>query len=154
VAHYAVGSDNARDRPPAVPRRGKNALAKPPLIAIIDDDASVRSTTDSLVRSLGYIARTFASAKEFLRSDHGNEISCVIADIQMPGMSGVELQDHLVAQGYRIPFIFITAFPDERTRTQALRAGAVGYLTKPFTERNLIRSLDVALKGRGVENGE
>jgi FixJ family two-component response regulator len=78
----------------------------------------------------------------------------VIADVQMPGMSGVELQDHLVAQGYRIPFIFITAFPDERTRTQALRAGAVGYLTKPFTERNLIRSLDVALKGRGVENGE
>ena len=121
---------------------------------IIDDDASVRATTDSLVRSLGYIARTFASAKDFLRSDHGNDISCVIADVQMPGMSGVELQDYLFAQGYRIPFIFITAFPEERTRMQAFRAGAVSYLAKPFTERSLIEAIDAALKRPSAGNSE
>jgi len=144
-----------RDRTPRCPAsRRENALAKPPVIAIVDDDASVRATTDSLVRSLGYIARTFASAKDFLRSDHGNDISCVIADVQMPGVSGVELQDHLVAQGHRIPFIFITAFPEERTRTQAFRAGAVGYLTKPFTELSLIKAIDAALEEHGTGNGE
>lgn len=133
--------------PPAISRRGNNALSRIPVVVIIDDDASVRTTTDSLVRSLGYVARTFASAKDFLQSDRGNDISCVIADVQMPGMSGVELQAHLFAQGYRIPFIFITAFPEERSRMQAYRAGAVAYLTKPFTERSLIKGLDTALKG-------
>ena len=129
-------------------------MSRPPVIVIVDDDASVRATTDSLVRSLGYIARTFASAEDFLRSDRGNDISCVIADVQMPGMSGIELQARLFAQGYRVPFIFITAFPEDRTRTQAFRAGAVGYLTKPFTERSLIKSLNAALKEHGAGNSE
>ena len=86
-------------------------MSKPPLVAIVDDDASVRATTDSLVRSLGYIVHTFASAEEFLRSNRLDDLSCVIADVQMPGMSGVELQAHLLSQGYRLPFIFFTAFP-------------------------------------------
>jgi FixJ family two-component response regulator len=121
-------------------------LSKLPLVAIIDDDASVRATTDSLVRSLGYIVGTFASAEEFLRSDHLDDLSCVIADVQMPGMSGVELQSRLLTQGNHVPFIFVTAFPDERVRAQALRAGAICYLTKPFDGDSLIQGLQAALK--------
>ena len=117
-----------------------------PLVAIIDDDESVRATTDSLVRSLGCIVYTFASAEEFLRSNRLDDLSCVIADVQMPGMSGVELQAHLLTQGRRVPFIFITAYPNERTRAQALRAGATCYLTKPFDEPTLTRCLDAALE--------
>ena len=127
-------------------RQGKTALSKLPLVAIIDDDASVRVTTDSLVRSLGYIVSTFASAEEFLQSNRLDELSCVIADVQMPGMSGVELQAHLLSQGYRVPFIFFTAFPDERIRAQALKAGAICYLTKPFDGDSLIQGLQAALK--------
>ena len=121
------------------PRQGKTALSEVPLVAIIDDDASVRATTDSLVRSLGHIVHTFASAEEFLRSNRLDDFSCVIADVQMPGMSGVELQAHLLTQGDQVPFIFVTAFPDEGVRAQALRAGAICYLTKPFDGESLIQ---------------
>ena len=127
------------------PRQGKAPLSELPLVAIIDDDASVRATTDSLVRSLGYNVNTFRSAEEFLRSNRLNDFSCVIADVQMPGMSGVELQAHLLSQGSRVPFIFFTAFPDERIRAQALRAGAICYLTKPFDGDSLVRGLQAAL---------
>ena len=127
-------------------RQGNTELSNLPLIAIIDDDEAVRATTDSLVRSLGYIVFTFASAEEFLRSNRLHDLSCVIADVQMPGMSGVELQAHLLAQGNRVPFIFFTAFPDERVRAQALRAGAICYLTKPFDGDSLVQALQVALK--------
>src|SRR3977135_3780671 len=128
------------------PRQGKTALSKVPLVAIVDDDASVRATTDSLVRSLGYIVHTFASAEEFLRSKRFDDFSCVIADVKRPGTSGVELQAHLVTQGYRVPFIFFPAFPDERIRAQALTAGAICYLTKPFDGDSLIQGLQAALK--------
>jgi FixJ family two-component response regulator len=121
-------------------------LPKVPLVAIVDDDASVRATTDSLVRSLGYIVHTFASAEEFLRSNRFDDFSCVIADVQMPGMSGVELQAHLLTHGNSVPFIFFTAFPDERIRAQALTAGAICYLTKPFDGDSLIQGLQAALK--------
>src|SRR6202050_1700865 len=124
------------------PRQGKIALSKLPLVAIIDDDAPVRATTDSLVRSLGYNVNTFASAEEFLRSNRLDDLSCVIADVQMPGMSGVELQAHLLTQGDQVPFIFVTAFPDEGVRAQARRAGAICYLTKPFDGDSLIRGLE------------
>src|ERR1700683_3612179 len=127
------------------PRQGRAALSEVPPVAVIDDDASVRATTDSLVRSLGYIVFTFASAEEFLRSNRLNDFSCVIADVQMPGMSGVELQAHLLSQGSRVPFIFFTAFPDERIRAQALRAGAICYLTKPFDGDHLVQGLQDAL---------
>jgi len=126
-------------------------LSKSPVVAIIDDDASVRATTDSLVRSLGYIVSTFASAEEFLRSDRLDDLSCVIADVQMPGMSGVELQAHLLTQGCPVPFIFFTAFPDERIRAQALAAGAICYLTKPFHGDSLVHGLQAALKKQDGE---
>lgn len=136
------------------PRQGKTVLSKLPLVAIVDDDASVRATTDSLVRSLGYVVNTFASAEEFLRSNRLGDLSCVIADVQMPGMSGVELQTHLLAQGIHVPFIFFTAFPDERVRAQALRAGAICYLTKPFDGDSLIQGLQTALKKHDGEAGK
>jgi FixJ family two-component response regulator len=121
-------------------------LSKLPLVAVVDDDASVRATTDSLLRSLGYVVFAFTSAEEFLESRRLDDFSCVIADVQMPGMSGVELQAHLLAQGNHVPFIFFTAFPDERVRAQALGAGAICYLTKPFQGDSLIQGLQAALK--------
>src|SRR6202043_1195151 len=128
------------------PCQGKAALSKLPLVAIIDDDASVRVTTDSLVRSLGYRTRTFASAEEFMRANRPDDLSCVIADVQMPGMSGVELQARLRSQESRVPFIFFTGFPDEKIRAQALAAGAICYLTKPFEGESLVQGLQAALK--------
>ena len=125
------------------------ALSKFPLVAIIDDDESVRVTTDSLVRSLGYITHTYASAAEFLESNGLSDLSCVIADVQMPGMSGVELQAHLRTQGYRVPFIFFTAFPDEKIRARALADGAICYLTKPFDWESFVEGLQAALRAQG-----
>jgi FixJ family two-component response regulator len=124
------------------------------MISIIDDDASVRAATHRLVRSLGYIAHTFASADDFLRSSQLNDTSCVIADVQMPGMSGIELQTFLQTQGHRLPIIFITAFPDENARAQALKAGAACFLSKPFDAGTLIECLDAALKGHSDRSGK
>jgi FixJ family two-component response regulator len=122
------------------------ALSKVPVISIIDDDASVRIGANNLLRSHGYTVHTFATAEEFLRSGHRDSTSCVIADVQMPVMSGIELLKLLVAQGAHVPFIFITAFPDESVREQALRAGAICFLTKPFDGPTLIMCLDTALE--------
>lgn len=121
-------------------------MPKVPVISIVDDDESVREATKGLVRSLGYTAATFASAEEFLDSTHLHETSCLITDVQMPGLNGVELQSRLIADGHRMPVIFITAFLDERLRTRALDAGACGFLTKPFDDEILIGHLDRALK--------
>jgi FixJ family two-component response regulator len=123
------------------------------LVAIIDDDESVRTTTDSLVRSLGFIAHTFASSEEFLRSNRLDDFACVIADVQMPGMNGVQLQDHLRARGNRVPFIFFTAFPDEKTRGRALAGGATCYLTKPFDGDSFIQCFQLALETHDGEAG-
>ena len=119
------------------------------MISIIDDDASVRAATDNLLRSLGYTVHTFASAEEFLQSAHFNDTLCVITDVQMPAMSGVELQALLLAQGHRVPFIFITAFPEETIRARVLKAGAICFLTKPFDRLTLIKCLDTALERHG-----
>jgi FixJ family two-component response regulator len=123
-------------------------LREVPTISIVDDDASVRAATESLVRSLGYAARTFASAAEFLQSPDVASTACVIADVAMPGMSGIEMQDVLLQQGHRLSIIFMTAFPDEGTRTRALNAGAICFLSKPFAARSMIRCLAAALQGR------
>ncbi len=117
------------------------------IISVIDDDASVRAATNNLLRSHGYTVHTFASAEEFLRSAHLNDTSCVIADVQMPTMSGVELQTLMRAQGSRVPFIFITAFPEESVRARVLKAGAIAFLAKPFAGPTLIRYLATALEG-------
>jgi FixJ family two-component response regulator len=125
------------------------------MIAIVDDDESVRETTKGLVRSLGYAATAFASAEDFLRSDRLHDASCLISDVQMPGLTGVELQDRLAAAGNRMPIIFITAFPEERIRTRALAAGAHGFLAKPFSDESLIGCLDKALNsGYDAERAE
>jgi FixJ family two-component response regulator len=117
------------------------------LISIIDDDEAMREATKGLIRSLGYQAATFASAEEFLQSDNVASTSCLIADVQMPGLSGIELQRDLIARGIKMPTIFITAFPEERTRLRALKAGAFGYLGKPFSEESLLECLNSALGG-------
>jgi FixJ family two-component response regulator len=122
------------------------------VISIIDDDASVRVATHRLVRSLGYIAHTFASAEEFLRSSQLTDTSCVIADVHMPGMSGIELQNLLQTQGHRLPIIFITAFPEASVRAQALEAGAACFLSKPFDARTLIKYVDAAVKSHSARS--
>ena len=124
-------------------------MPKIPAISIIDDDASVRSAVSRLVRATGYVAYAFASAADFLNSQHLRDTSCVIADVQMPGMSGIELQSLLHSRGYSMPMIFITAFPDENSRMQAIQAGAVAFLTKPFDATTLVDSIDSALRKVG-----
>ena len=115
------------------------------MISIVDDDASVREATKGLVRSLGYKAATFGSAEEFLGSERLHDTACLITDVQMPGLSGVELQSRLIEDGHRMPVIFLTAFPEDRVRDRALGAGAYGFLSKPFDEENLIGCLTRAL---------
>ena len=118
----------------------------PTLITVIDDDASVRTAVDSLLRARGYIVYPFASAAEFLRSPQFYETCCVIADVQMPAMSGIELQSLLRKQGRGVPFIFITAFPEEAVRVRALNDGATCFLAKPFESTTLIRCIEAALR--------
>ena len=115
------------------------------MIAIVDDDESVRESTKALVRSLGYAARTFPSVEEFLRSDL-DDTSCLILDVQMKGLSGIELQERLIAKGRRLPIIFITAHSDEGMRTQALSSGAVEFLAKPFDDEVLLDTVRAALE--------
>jgi FixJ family two-component response regulator len=119
---------------------------KGPMISIVDDDQAVRESTKDLVRSLGYSAAAFASVEEFLGSEQLNATDCVIADVQMPGLSGIDLQQRLLADGRNVPIIFVTAFPDERTRKRALGAGAIGFLSKPCREELLIGCLRTALQ--------
>jgi FixJ family two-component response regulator len=115
------------------------------LVAIVDDDDSVRSTLQELLRSAGFPSRGFDSAEAFLGSGHQQETACLITDIRMPGMSGLELQARLNAERCKIPTIFITAHGDEEMRFQALRAGAVEFLPKPFDDEALIESVRAAL---------
>jgi len=115
------------------------------VISVIDDDASVRAATNNLLGSHGYPVQTFASAEEFLQSPQLNESLCVIADVQMPAMGGLDLLTHMRAQGYAAPFIFITAFPDEGVRARAVKAGAICFLAKPFAGPALINCVETAL---------
>ena len=119
------------------------------MIAIVDDDEAVRESTRALVRSLGYNASTFSSAEEFLDSNPG-DTSCLILDVQMKGLSGVEL-NFLLAQGRRTPIIFVTAFPDESTRSKVLAAGAIGFLSKPCSDEKLTKFLDMAIANQSPE---
>ncbi len=118
---------------------------QPTLVAIVDDDESVRSALQGLMKVVGLPARSFASAEEFLESRLHEETACLIADIRMPGMSGLELLARLNAENVRIPTIFITAHGDEKMRLQALRAGAVEFLAKPFDDQALLDSVRAAL---------
>ncbi len=116
------------------------------LVAIVDDDDLMRSALRGLLKAVGLPARAFASAEEFLESGQQHDTACLIADIRMSGMSGLELQAKLNAERIRIPTIFITAHGDERMRMQALRAGAVEFLAKPFDNKALLESVRAALE--------
>jgi FixJ family two-component response regulator len=116
------------------------------VVAIVDDDEFIREAASRLVKLLGFCAPTFASAEEFLRSPYLHETSCLISDVQMPGIGGIELQSILIAKGKSVPIIFITAFPDEGVRAQAMKAGAICFLSKPFEGATLIRCINNALK--------
>lgn len=117
-------------------------MSKIPVIAVVDDDTAVRAGIDSLIRSLGFRVCLFASAEEFLDSDCLGKADCLITDVQMPQMSGLQLHEHLTAQGMQIPTIFITAFPEESIRRRAMTASAVGFLAKPFVAQVLIDCIE------------
>jgi FixJ family two-component response regulator len=119
----------------------------PQLVAIVDDDRSVQRALKDLMESAGLSARCFGSAEEFLESDQRNQTASLVADIRMPGMSGLELQARLKADGSRIPIIFITAHGDAKMRMQAIKAGAEEFLSKPFDDEVLLEKVRAALKG-------
>jgi FixJ family two-component response regulator len=116
------------------------------LVAIVDDDDSLRVALQGLLKATGFPAEAFASAEEFLNSGQQQQTECLITDIRMPGMSGLELQAKLNAERCRIPIIFLTAHGDEKMRMQALRAGAVEFLAKPFDAEALLENVRAALE--------
>jgi FixJ family two-component response regulator len=116
------------------------------LIAVVDDDESVRRSTRLLVESFGYRAAVFESAEGFLRFGQLRDTSCLVLDVRMPAMDGLELQTQLAAAGSGIPIIFITAYDDQDSRRRALRAGAVAFLSKPFTDQQLLQAIRSALR--------
>jgi FixJ family two-component response regulator len=120
--------------------------AKAPLISIVDDDALARDGIRELVESLGYNAITFSSAEYFLQSNAIAETTCLITDLQMPGLNGLQLQEALQSRGYWTPVILITAYPNEKDWARAFDSGAIGFLSKPFDEGSLIECLTVAIK--------
>jgi len=122
------------------------------VISIIDDDPSVREGTMDLLNSMGFSVEAFERASDFLDSDRLGSTACLIADVQMPGMTGLELYDRLVASGNAIPTILITAFPNSRDRTRAQRAGVRCYLTKPFDDNELLTCIREALKTDGRQS--
>jgi FixJ family two-component response regulator len=118
----------------------------PRVIAVVDDDASLRTAVDGLLRSRGYLVCTFPSAEALLESPHLANLSCVITDVRMPAMDGVQLQNMLRVQGRAVSFIFITAFPEVHVRTLAMNGGAVCFLEKPFDAPTLLQCVERALR--------
>jgi FixJ family two-component response regulator len=131
-------------------------------VVVVDDDDSVRRSLQRLIRSVGLDVEAFASAEDFLQSDRRAAPGCLLLDLQLPGMSGLELQERLLSEGRAIPVVFITAFGDDRSRELAARAGAVAFLQKPFEEKDLLdavaRTLGAApadgpMAGGGLSTG-
>jgi len=120
-------------------------MISPPLISVVDDNDAVRESLKGLIRSVGFAIEVFPSAAKFLNSDHLDDTHCLILDVRMPGMSGLELQRRLVKSNRNIPIIFITAHGDETARSEALKEGAVDYLFKPFSEQALLNAINAAL---------
>jgi FixJ family two-component response regulator len=132
-------SDIALKADMTVPKRTR-------LVAVVDDDAFLRNALQRLLKAAGMEVASFGTAEDFLKSDKLRDVGCLIADIRMPGMSGLELQATLKAEDCLIPTIFITAHGDEKLRLQAMRAGAVEFLTKPFDDRILLERVRMALE--------
>ena len=116
------------------------------VISIVDDDQSIREAIESLIRSVGFSTETFASAEDFLKWEDRETTSCLILDLRLPGMSGLELQRILTSARARIPIVYVTAHGDEQARDRALAAGAVEFLRKPFSEDSLLEAVRAALK--------
>ena len=127
-------------------------MPKKPVVAIVDDDESACEGTIDLLKAMGFAAKGSRSAEEFLKSSHLRCTACVITDMRMSGMTGLELHDHLVQSGKTIPTILVTAFPNDRDRARALKAGVVCYLAKPFNDQDLLRCVRSALESRRVGN--
>jgi len=125
-----------------------------PVVSIVDDDLSVLEGTKDLLNSKGFAAQSFQRAEDFLKSEHFHNTSCLITDVQMPGMTGLELYNRLIASGKIIPTILITAYPDDKTRALALRSGVLCYLIKPFDVNELLACVRSALKHRKTETGD
>jgi FixJ family two-component response regulator len=121
-------------------------MTRVPLISIIDDDDSFRNSLDNLIRSVGFRAQGFSSAESFLNSNQAHDTECLILDVRMPGMNGLDLQHEMIAANWHIPIIFITSHTDGEARARALKAGAVDFLYKPFREEDLLNAIDRALK--------
>ena len=128
-------------------RRVTSAIERP-LLSVVDDDESVRESLPDLLREFGFAARAFSSAREFLSSDYVDETRCLILDVAMPGMSGLDLQQELKHRGKEIPIIFITGQKDEDIRKQAFTQGAVNFLYKPFSDNVLLDAVNAALPAR------
>jgi FixJ family two-component response regulator len=121
-------------------------MPRVPLISIVDDDDALRNSLDDLIRSIGFRTESFPSAEAFLSSNHPRDTACLILDVRMPGMNGIDLQRQVVAANWRIPIIFITSYADDDACARALKAGAVAFLYKPFREEELLDALHAALK--------
>lgn len=121
-------------------------MTRVPLISIVDDDDSLRNSLDNLIRSVGFQAQGFSSAETFLNSNRVHDTACLILDVRMPGMNGLELQRQMIAANWHIPIIFITSHTDGEARARALKAGAVDFLYKPFHEEDILNAIDRALK--------
>jgi FixJ family two-component response regulator len=120
-------------------------MSAAPLITIVDDDGSLRNSLNNLLRSLGFRTESFSSAEEFLNADHLTDTDCLILDVRMPGMNGLDLQRHLAAADSRLPIVFITSHSDDGARSRALEAGAVAFLYKPCREETLVQAINSAL---------
>ena len=119
------------------------------LIAVVDDDPSVRSATVDLLASVGFACEAYEAAEDYLQSDAAKRTACLILDVRMPGLNGLELQRRLADQGRAVPIIFITSYPNERVRRRAIRAGAICYLSKPYSEEDLLGCIRLALDKSG-----
>jgi FixJ family two-component response regulator len=121
-------------------------MTKVPLISIVDDDDSFRNSLDNLIRSVGFRAQCFSSAEAFLNSNQAHDTACLILDVRMPGMNGLELQRQMIAAKWHIPIIFVTSHTNGDARARALEAGAMDFLYKPFRDEDLLNAIDKALK--------
>ena len=128
--------------------RKKAGLVKRPLLSVVDDDEMLRESLPDLLREFGFSARAFSSGQDFLSSDYVDETRCLILDVAMPGMSGLDLQGELKRRGQAIPIIFITGQKDEDVRKQAIEEGAVNFLYKPFSDSDLLNAVKAALDGK------
>jgi FixJ family two-component response regulator len=129
----------------ATNKKGTSGMRSVPLIAIVDDDDVLRHSLDDLLQSVGFRVHGFASAEAFLRAQPAPETACLLLDVRLPGMDGLELQRQMEAMHWRLPIIFVTAYADDTVRARALAAGAVAVLSKPCREEDLLQAIEAAL---------